>query len=157
MLKTRGCVDSYFGVACNGTIHVLMYSYYLLASLGVRCPWKRYITQAQMAQFVACAAQALYILATPGVCPTALPLTQLWVMSNMLFLFARFYAVRRGAAWQHAAARCLRVLTSRLRRAAQKQYSGGAKRAREAGAASKGALAAAPAGAPRVPRARRAD
>ncbi len=94
-MKTRGCVDSYFGVACNGSIHVLMYSYYLMASLGVRCPWKRYITQAQMVQFCACAAQSLYILAAgEAVCPVALPLTQLWVMTNMLFLFARFYVVR---------------------------------------------------------------
>jgi elongation of very long chain fatty acids protein 4 len=86
-----GCVDAYFGVACNGAIHVLMYSYYALASAGVRCPWKRHLTMAQMAQFCACAAQAVYLLAHPACCPRALPLTQLWVMTNMLVLFGRFY------------------------------------------------------------------
>ena len=93
-MKTSGCVDSYFGVACNASVHVLMYSYYLAASLGVRCPWKRYLTLAQMVQFCACAAHSLYLLATPGACPAVLPLTQLFVMSNMLALFARFYVVR---------------------------------------------------------------
>jgi elongation of very long chain fatty acids protein 4 len=133
VLKSDGCVDGYFGVACNGSIHVLMYSYYLLASLGVRCPWKKYLTVAQMVQFAACAAQSLYILATPGVCPTALPLTQLWVMSNMLFLFGRFYVSKYVAPAGGA--------------------GGGGKR----GALGAGALAAAPAGAPRSGRARRAD
>ena len=91
VLRLGGCVDGYFGVACNATIHVMMYSYYALASAGVRCPWKRHLTMAQMVQFCACAGQSLYLLATPGCCPRVLPLTQLWVMSNMLVLFGRFY------------------------------------------------------------------
>lgn len=124
-----GCVDSYFGVACNGAIHVLMYSYYALASAGVRCPWKRHLTMAQMAQFCACAAQAVYLLAHPGCCPRALPLTQLWVMSNMLVLFGRFYV---------------------------KQYSGKAKKEAALLAAARGAAPAGSAMQPR-PRTRRAD
>ena len=40
--------DSFFGALCNSAIHVLMYSYYLLAALKVPCPWKRFLTQAQM-------------------------------------------------------------------------------------------------------------
>ena len=43
--------DSYFGCLLNSCIHVLMYSYYCLTLLGVRCPWKKYLTQAQLAQF----------------------------------------------------------------------------------------------------------
>ena len=91
VVKTGGCVDAYFGACCNAVIHVLMYSYYLLAALGFRCSWKRYLTLAQMVQFVACAAQSCVVLLTPGCCPASLPLTQLWVMCNMLFLFGRFY------------------------------------------------------------------
>ncbi|KAL7553236.1 hypothetical protein ACHAWF_016497 [Thalassiosira exigua] len=43
--------DIYFGALLNSFIHVLMYSYYALALLKVRCPWKRYLTQAQLLQF----------------------------------------------------------------------------------------------------------
>merc|ERR1711884_200735 len=43
--------DSYFGALLNSIIHVLMYSYYLLALLKIPCPWKRYLTQAQLLQF----------------------------------------------------------------------------------------------------------
>ena len=89
-----GCVDTFFGAGCNAAIHVLMYSYYLLSALGIPCGWKRYLTVAQMAQFVACAGQSLTVLFTPDACPPALPLTQLFVMVNMLFLFGRFYRVR---------------------------------------------------------------
>ena len=44
--------DAYFGALLNSIIHVMMYSYYGLALLGVNCPWKRYLTQAQLAQFL---------------------------------------------------------------------------------------------------------
>nr|AAV67800.1 polyunsaturated fatty acid elongase 2 [Thalassiosira pseudonana] len=43
--------DIYFGALLNSIIHVLMYSYYALALLKVSCPWKRYLTQAQLLQF----------------------------------------------------------------------------------------------------------
>eukprot|EP00980_Cylindrotheca_fusiformis_P007062 scaffold1482_cov120-Cylindrotheca_fusiformis.AAC.4 len=43
--------DSYFGALLNSFIHVMMYSYYTLSLLKVRCPWKKYLTQAQLIQF----------------------------------------------------------------------------------------------------------
>jgi 2-dehydropantoate 2-reductase len=43
----------------------------LWTSAGVRCPWKRHLTMAQMVQFCACAGQSLYLLANPGCCPRA--------------------------------------------------------------------------------------
>jgi hypothetical protein len=43
--------DSYFGALLNSWIHVMMYSYYALSLLKVRCPWKRFLTQAQLLQF----------------------------------------------------------------------------------------------------------
>ena len=43
--------DSYFGALLNSLIHVGMYGYYTLALLGVSCPWKKYLTMAQLAQF----------------------------------------------------------------------------------------------------------
>lgn len=43
--------DSYFGALLNSWIHVMMYSYYALSLLKIRCPWKKYLTQAQLLQF----------------------------------------------------------------------------------------------------------
>mmetsp|Transcript_11212 Transcript_11212/g.17333 ORF Transcript_11212/g.17333 Transcript_11212/m.17333 type:complete len:326 (+) Transcript_11212:69-1046(+) len=44
--------DSYFGALLNSWIHVMMYSYYALALLKISCPWKKYLTQAQLVQFL---------------------------------------------------------------------------------------------------------
>jgi elongation of very long chain fatty acids protein 4 len=44
--------DSYFGALLNSWIHVMMYSYYALALLRIRCPWKRFLTMAQLIQFL---------------------------------------------------------------------------------------------------------
>lgn len=43
--------DCYFGALLNSWIHVMMYSYYALSLLKIRCPWKKYLTQAQLLQF----------------------------------------------------------------------------------------------------------
>ncbi|XP_071809235.1 very long chain fatty acid elongase 4-like [Asterias amurensis] len=48
--------QSWFGGTLNSFIHLIMYSYYLLAAMGPRMQkylwWKRYLTQLQFAQFV---------------------------------------------------------------------------------------------------------
>lgn len=44
--------DIYFGAMLNSWIHVMMYSYYTLSLLKISCPWKKYLTQAQLLQFV---------------------------------------------------------------------------------------------------------
>jgi GNS1/SUR4 family len=43
--------DAYFGALLNSWIHVMMYSYYTFSLLKISCPWKRYLTQAQLLQF----------------------------------------------------------------------------------------------------------
>jgi elongation of very long chain fatty acids protein 4 len=43
--------DAYFGALLNSIIHVMMYSYYTLSLCKISCPWKRYLTQAQLLQF----------------------------------------------------------------------------------------------------------
>lgn len=53
--------DIYFGALLNSIIHVLMYSYYVLALLKVHCPWKRFLTQAQLLQFTSV---VIYTIAT---------------------------------------------------------------------------------------------
>lgn len=43
--------DAYFGALLNSWIHVMMYSYYTLSLLKIPCPWKKYLTVAQLVQF----------------------------------------------------------------------------------------------------------
>jgi len=67
-----------------------MYSYYLLTSLKLPCPWKRHVTILQLAQFAVIFVQgwtAIYL----GSTPTWLTLLQQFVMVNMLVLFGHFY------------------------------------------------------------------
>ena len=51
MICFNGAGDAYFGALFNSWIHVLMYSYYALTLLKIPCPWKKYLTQAQLLQF----------------------------------------------------------------------------------------------------------
>ena len=73
-------------------IHVVMYSYYAMALMGVAVPWKKYITQLQLLQFVVVFCHAVYVLLYTK-CLKILPYSQICsVMANMLVLFGNFYA-----------------------------------------------------------------
>ena len=90
VIKNADCIDAYFGACMNAGIHVIMYSYYLMAALKIKCPWKKYITQAQMLQFAIVFAHSCYVI-YDGHCPKILPYSQMFVMTNMLVLFGQFY------------------------------------------------------------------
>ena len=85
--------DAWFGACCNSLIHVLMYSYYLLRTLGVPCPWKKMLTQMQMLQFGFCFGHSVYVglFCDAGTYPCFLTTLQMFVMVNMLVLFGNFY------------------------------------------------------------------
>lgn len=85
--------DPWFGAFANSVIHSMMYAYYLMALLQMKCPWKQYVTQAQLIQFVACLTQALYVTYI-GSTPFWLACVQIAVMLNMLILFSNFYNKR---------------------------------------------------------------
>jgi elongation of very long chain fatty acids protein 4 len=94
--------DVFFTVLINSTVHALMYLYYLLASLGVRPAWGRYLTQFQIVQFVLMNTQALLIFAGGCAYPTRMNALYLVYCASLLFLFAGFYVEkhcwrRRGA------------------------------------------------------------
>jgi len=82
--------DCYFGAMINSFVHIVMYSYYMFASLGFNCFWKRYITQVQMTQFCICMAHSAYAFMN-GNAPVILSAAQAYVMLNMLVLFGNFY------------------------------------------------------------------
>jgi elongation of very long chain fatty acids protein 4 len=82
--------DAYFGACVNSFIHVVMYSYYLCALLGIKVPFKFIITQMQMAQFALCLSHSVFCVFNGNV-PIGLPLLQAFVMINMLVLFGMFY------------------------------------------------------------------
>jgi len=101
--------DAYFGGLLNSIIHVLMYSYYTMALLGWSCPWKRFLTQAQLVQFCICLGHATWAAVT-GVYPFHICLVEIWVMVSMLYLFTKFYnsaykGTAKGAAPSSAAAK----------------------------------------------------
>jgi len=83
--------DTYFSAAQNCFIHVLMYSYYFLASLKINAPWKKYLTQAQMIQFALNIVQATYVIYYPTSYPKALAYVLFGYMISLLALFGNFY------------------------------------------------------------------
>jgi elongation of very long chain fatty acids protein 4 len=82
--------DAYFGAILNSFVHVIMYGYYLMALLKIRCPWKQQITNIQMLQFVLCFSQSIYCLYN-GNYPRTISLISTFVQVNMLVLFGNFY------------------------------------------------------------------
>ncbi len=91
--------DAYFGALLNSFIHVLMYSYYALTLLKVSCPWKRYLTKAQLLQFTSVVVYSVfsYVLAERSERRHHLCLAiQVWEMVSLFVLFSFFYAKSYG-------------------------------------------------------------
>ena len=82
--------DVYFGALANSLIHVFMYGYYLMRLCKIPCPFKKYLTQMQLIQFVVCFVHACYVMYC-GTIQLWLCCVQMFVMLNMLVLFGQFY------------------------------------------------------------------
>jgi len=87
--------DIYFGALLNSLIHVMMYSYYTLSLLKIQCPWKRYLTQAQLLQFLsvlAYSALSMYRMPEEGNWTHYLAYSiQVFEMTSLFVLFLHFY------------------------------------------------------------------
>lgn len=87
--------DVYFGSLFNSWIHVMMYSYYALALLKFPCPWKRFLTMAQLFQFcsvVVYTVVAMYLWGEQRTWKNMLAsFIQLFEMISLFFLFMAFY------------------------------------------------------------------
>ncbi|KAI1309052.1 Elongation of very long chain fatty acids protein 1 [Halotydeus destructor] len=83
-------------VVLNSFIHVLMYTYYLLASFGPEMQpylwWKKHLTKLQLVQFVILLAQSSYFVFFLD-CPGAniVPHLQMAEAGYFLFAFGQFY------------------------------------------------------------------
>lgn len=55
--------DCYFGALLNSLIHVMMYSYYTMTLLRISCPFKKYLTMAQLIQFTTVVVYSMVSLA----------------------------------------------------------------------------------------------
>ncbi|XP_015185234.1 PREDICTED: elongation of very long chain fatty acids protein 4-like [Polistes dominula] len=77
----------------NGIVHIIMYSYYLIASLKLgKIWWKKYVTQLQILQFTLLALQHTLTILTPN-CGFPKIISTLFLPHNflMMLLFIRFY------------------------------------------------------------------
>jgi hypothetical protein len=83
----------------NSAIHTVMYTYYGLSTFGPRVQrylwWKKYLTTAQMVQFVIVMAHSLHVLVLPG---CHFPKVLLYIsLSNGLLFLVLFYSFFRRA------------------------------------------------------------
>ncbi|NXU66946.1 ELOV4 protein, partial [Horornis vulcanius] len=87
--------QAFFIGMLNSFVHIFMYGYYALASLGPRMHrylwWKRYLTILQMCQFVAIAAHSSYNLFTECPFPDGFNTAVFLYILSLLALFLRFY------------------------------------------------------------------
>ena len=80
-----------FGAAVNSFVHSLMYLHYFMAAIGVKNPYKRYMTGLQMCQFVACIMHAGAVWINLGSNNLwVFPAVQIYYMCSMLGLFGCF-------------------------------------------------------------------
>ena len=83
---------SYFPPMINSFIHTVMYFYYALTAVGIRVPWKKYITVGQLAQFVVVMAHAVWQLVNFDTAwPAAVSVISFLLMIQMLFMFGDFF------------------------------------------------------------------
>eukprot|EP00744_Colponema_vietnamica_P013914 GILI01019508.1.p1 GENE.GILI01019508.1~~GILI01019508.1.p1 ORF type:complete len:286 (+),score=55.80 GILI01019508.1:124-858(+) len=82
---------AWISTVLNGGIHVAMYYYYAIASMGYSVWWKRYITQAQLIQFftgIACTIPAMFLNCRDSLVDIYYALFQGFVF---IVLFSLFY------------------------------------------------------------------
>ncbi len=80
-----------FGGLLNSIIHTLMYMHYLWTSLGYNNPFKKLITQSQIAQFYICFTHSIFVLLYENVYPIGYAWIQLTYQIQMIALFSNFY------------------------------------------------------------------
>ncbi|XP_026121034.1 very long chain fatty acid elongase 2 isoform X1 [Carassius auratus] len=88
------CGQSFFGPTLNSFIHILMYSYYGLStipSMHKYLWWKRYLTQAQLVQFLLTITHTISAWVVPCGFPLGCLKFQTFYMFTLVALFVNFY------------------------------------------------------------------
>jgi elongation of very long chain fatty acids protein 4 len=91
-----------FYAATNSFVHVVLYTYYLLTSMGTTVPWKRMVTNIQLLQFVGLSVFTVYLLVAVHTDPAAILYTQFTGFQMIMFLglfinfYVRNYILRRN-------------------------------------------------------------
>jgi hypothetical protein len=85
-------LSAWWSAMLNSFIHVLMYTHYLMVSLGSSAPWKKYLTMAQMIQFLTNLYQSSQNLLHPNPdFPAFLSHLLFYYMITMLVLFGNYF------------------------------------------------------------------
>uniref|UniRef100_A0A8B9XGF2 Elongation of very long chain fatty acids protein 2 n=1 Tax=Bos mutus grunniens TaxID=30521 RepID=A0A8B9XGF2_BOSMU len=88
------CGQSFFGPTLNSFIHILMYSYYGLSvfpSMHKYLWWKKYLTQAQLVQFLLTITHTMSAVVRPCGFPLGCLIFQSSYMMTLVILFLNFY------------------------------------------------------------------
>jgi elongation of very long chain fatty acids protein 4 len=83
--------DGIAGPLCNSFIHVVMYMYYLGASLKIKIPGKKYLTQLQMVQFFVVIGHSTASIALDCPYPHWTLYAQILFLLSLFALFLNFY------------------------------------------------------------------
>ncbi|KGL77091.1 Elongation of very long chain fatty acids protein 2, partial [Tinamus guttatus] len=96
---SRPLYSRFFGPTLNSFIHVLMYSYYglsVIPSMRKYLWWKKYLTQAQLIQFLLTIAHTLSAAVKPCGFPFGCLMFQSSYMTTLVILFVNFYVKVRS-------------------------------------------------------------
>jgi len=80
-----------YGCFINSVVHLIMYSHYLLTSLCYRNPFKKYITQIQIFQFLSCIVHSSVVIKYENIVPKEYAILEFYYHISMLCLFYNFY------------------------------------------------------------------
>ena len=81
-----------FGCLLNSFIHIIMYSHYLITSFGINNPFKRYITQMQLVQFLILFIHSIVVISNyEKYFPLKYAFIQFIYQLQMIILFGNFY------------------------------------------------------------------
>eukprot|EP00246_Nothoceros_aenigmaticus_P013942 TRINITY_DN506_c0_g1_i1.p1 TRINITY_DN506_c0_g1~~TRINITY_DN506_c0_g1_i1.p1 ORF type:complete len:356 (-),score=42.61 TRINITY_DN506_c0_g1_i1:624-1691(-) len=91
--------DAYFSAAFNSGIHVVMYSYYLLAAIISKDEakrrkylfWGKYLTLMQIVQFLSFIGQAVLGMFKPGLYPPGISRLLFFYSMSLLLFFSNFF------------------------------------------------------------------
>lgn len=88
--------DGFWCISCNSLVHVVMYATYAMTSIGVPAPWRQWLTQMQLIQFVTYLAQAVAMFAHNDREKQPMLIAYMLAGNGALFLglFANFYVHR---------------------------------------------------------------